>query len=120
VKSGRYRLRGGEWQLVDWETALPSRLQIHLPADSTEVLANARKTYNRFGQFFDAIQGIRQRVEREPIERQDLGRICFELGIPPDFDIAQISWKPDYDWFFYNQLAQKEPQTLSIPGRIHI
>jgi hypothetical protein len=107
VKSGRYRLRGGEWQFVDWETALPSSLQIHLPNDAKEVLANARKTYSRFGQFFDAIQRIRQRVEREPIERDDLGRICCELGIPPDFDIAQISWRPDYDSFFYNQLHKR-------------
>jgi hypothetical protein len=33
-----------------------------------------------------------------------LTRICSDLGIPSDFDIAQISWKPDYDPFFYNQL----------------
>jgi hypothetical protein len=55
VKSGRYRLRSGEWHLVNWERALPSRLKITLPADVEEVLANARKTYRRFGQFFDAL-----------------------------------------------------------------
>jgi hypothetical protein len=107
VKSGKYRLRDGEWHLVAWETALPSRLKISLPADTHQVLADARKTYGRFGQFFDAIQGIRDRLEREPIERQQLSRICSDLGIPPDFDIAQISWKPDYDSFFYNQLRKR-------------
>ena len=107
VKSGRYRLRDGEWNLVDWETALPSRLTISLPADAHEVVANARKTYSRFGQFFDAIQGIRERVEREPMELQELRRKCDELGIPPDFDIGQISWKPDYDPFFYDQLRKR-------------
>ena len=78
-----------------------------LPADAHEVLANARKTYSRFGQFFDAIQGIRERVEREPIERQELRRICNDLGVPSDFDIGQISWKPDYDPFFYDQLRKR-------------
>jgi hypothetical protein len=107
VKSGKYRLRDGEWHLVPWETALPSRLQINLPADAEGVLAHARKTYSRFGQFFDAIQTIRDRVEREPVERQELSRICNEVGIPADFDIAQISWKPDYDAFFYNQLRKR-------------
>jgi hypothetical protein len=107
VKSGKYRRRDDGWHLVAWETALPSRLQISLPADAQEVLANARKTYSRFGQFFDAIQGIRDRVEREPVERQELGRLCTEAGIPPDFDIAQISWKPDYDPFFYNQIRKR-------------
>jgi hypothetical protein len=47
VKSGKYRLRDGEWHLVAWETALPSRLKISLPADTDQVLADARKTYNR-------------------------------------------------------------------------
>ena len=107
VKSGKYRMRDGEWYLVDWETALPSRLKITLPADALEVVANARKTYSRFGQFFDAIQGIRERVEHEPIECQELRRKCDALGIPPDFDIGQISWKPDYDPFFYDQLRKR-------------
>ena len=107
IRSGKYRLHEGEWQLVNWETALPSRLQITTPADIQEVVANARKAYGRFGQFFDVIQGIRARVEREPVERQELRRICSDLGIPSDFDIAQISWKPDYDAFFYNQLCKR-------------
>jgi hypothetical protein len=107
VKSGKYRLRGGEWVLVDWETALPSRLKITLPGDTPEVLSNARKLHHRFGQFFDDIQQIRLRLEHEPLERQELDRVCDQLGIPPDFDIAQISWKPDYDWFYYDQLRKR-------------
>jgi hypothetical protein len=107
VKSGRYRLRSGEWHLVNWETALPSRVKITLPADVQEVLANARKTYHRFGQFFDAIEAIRLRLERQPLDRRELARICDELRIPPDFDIAQISWKADYDSFYYNQLSKR-------------
>ena len=107
VKNGQYRFRSGEWCLVDWETALPSRLRIILPGDTQEVLTNARKTYHRFGEFYDAIQKIRLRLEREPLERMALDRICGELGIPPDFDIAQISWKPDYDSFYYSQLLKR-------------
>jgi hypothetical protein len=107
VKSGRYCLRDGEWHLVERETALPSRLKISLPPDAHDVVANARKTYSRFGQFFDAIQGIRECVEREPIERRELRRICNDLGVPSDFDIGQISWKPDYDPFFYDQLRKR-------------
>lgn len=29
-----------------------------------------------------------------------------ELGVPGDFDVAQITWRPDYDPFFYRQLAK--------------
>jgi len=107
VKSGKYRLRDGEWHLVVWETALPSRLTISLPADTRQVLADAQKTYSRFGQFFDAIRGIRDRLEREPMEHRELSQIRSDLGMPPDFHIAQISWKSDYDSFFYNQLRKR-------------
>jgi hypothetical protein len=33
--------------------------------------------------------------------------LCDQAGIPSDFDITQISWKPDYDSFFYNQLRKR-------------
>ena len=66
-------------------------------------METARKTYHRFGQFSDALARIRGRIEREPMERRDLQRICWDLGIPGDFDIAQINWRPDYDHFFYRQ-----------------
>jgi hypothetical protein len=107
VKCGKYRLRNNEWHLVTWETALPSRIQISLPADLRNALDMARKTYTRFGQYFDSIQCLRARIEREPLEREDLQRLCNQAGIPSDFDIAQISWKPDYDSFFYNQLRKR-------------
>ena len=32
VQTGKYRKRSGEWDLVIWETALPSRLEVKLPA----------------------------------------------------------------------------------------
>ena len=67
----------------------------------------ARKTYHRFGQFSDALARIRERIEREPMERGDLQRICWGLGIPGDFDIAEINWRPDYDHFFYHQLCRR-------------
>jgi hypothetical protein len=107
VEAGKYHHRGGEWQLRKWETALPSRLQVKLPAHTAEEVETARKTYHRFGQFSDALGRIRERVEREPMERGDLQRICWELGIPGDFDIAQITWRPDYDAFFYRQLCRR-------------
>src|SRR6516164_2159835 len=113
VEAGKYRHRGGEGQLVKWETALPSRLTIKLPAGTAEQVETARKTYHRFGQFSDALARIREPIEREPMERRDLQRICWDLGIPGDFDIAAINWRPDYDHFFYRQLCRRA-QTLYL------
>jgi len=105
VEAGKYRRRCGEWQLVGWQAALPSRLSVKLPASTADQVETACRTYHRFGQFSDALDRIRERIEREPMEREDLRRICWEMGIPGDFDVARITWRPDYDQFFYQQLC---------------
>jgi hypothetical protein len=106
VRSGRYKKRGGEWKFVDWETGLPSRLSVKVPADFQEDVARARAMYCRFGQYSRALDQIRLCLEHKVIERKELERMCSELGIPGDFDITQISWRPDYDPFFYRELSR--------------
>jgi len=107
IRTGKYRRRHGEWYLVQWETALPSRIRVKPPADIAEQIETARGSYHRFGEFSDALSQIRERIESEPMEREQLRSLCWNLGIPGDFDIAQISWKPDYDHFFYRQLCRR-------------
>jgi curved DNA-binding protein CbpA len=107
VRSGRYQRRNGQWSLNKWETALPSRIHVKVPADIAEQIEAARRSYHRFGQFSEALCQIRARIEREPLEREQLRSLCWDLGIPGDFDIAQISWKPGYDAFFYQQLCRR-------------
>ncbi len=110
MQSGKYRRRGDEWQLIQWETALPSRIEVKLPADITDQIGKARNTHHRFGQFADAIECIRARIESAPVERTALQKMCDNLGIPGDFDVAQITWRPDYDAFFYRQLCRRARQ----------
>jgi hypothetical protein len=107
VRSGKYRKRRGEWELVTWETALPSRLEVKLPSDFQQQLEMARTTYHRFGQYSRALDQIRLRLEHRAVERAELEQMCSELRIPGDFDQAQISWRPDYDPFFYRQLSRR-------------
>ena len=107
VECGKYRLKDGEWHLVRWETALPSRLCVTAPSDVQKSLADARRLYQRFGQYHDAIEHVRTRLQREPLDQNELLELCHRLGIPPDFDIAQFCWKPDYDPYFYQQLKRR-------------
>jgi len=74
---------------------------VKVPANIAEQIEAARKSYHRFGQFSDGLGQIRARIEREPLEREQLRSLCWDLGMPGDFDVAQISWHPDYDAFFY-------------------
>ena len=107
VQSGKYRKRREEWELVTWETALPSRLQVKLPPEFHLQLESAKITYHRFGQYSRALDQLRLCLEHRAVERAELQRICSELRIPGDFDVAQISWRPDYDPFFYRQLSSR-------------
>jgi hypothetical protein len=107
VATGKYRFDSGDWSLITWHTALPSRTRVSLTADTRDHIRLAQATWHRFGVYSAALEQIRALLQREPIERRELDRLCAELGIPGDFDVAQISWKPDYDRFFYDQLRKR-------------
>jgi hypothetical protein len=107
VQTGKYRKRSGEWGFVIWETALPSRLDVKLPADFQQHLEMARTTYHRFGQYSQALDQIRLCLEHRAVEKTELERMCSELHLPGDFDVAQISWRADYDQFFYRELSRR-------------
>jgi hypothetical protein len=107
IQSGKYQYRADAWHLVNWETALPSRIEAALPANIVEQIAQARETHRRFGQFADALDQLRARIESNPIERADLQKMCVAAGVPGDFDVALINWKPEYEAFYYKQLCKR-------------
>jgi hypothetical protein len=107
VQCGKYRWRAGEWQLLKWQTAVPSRTEIALAPTITQEISEARKIHHRFGQFATVLDEIRARVEAVPIEKGDLEKFCAALGMPADFDVGLITWKPDYDAFYYRQLSRR-------------
>jgi hypothetical protein len=42
VETGKFRHRRGEWQLIKWETGLPSRIAVKVPANIAEQIETAR------------------------------------------------------------------------------
>ena len=107
VRTSKYQRRNGKWSLHEWETALRSRLHVKVPSNIAEQIEAARKSYHRIGQFSEALGQISARIERDPMKREQLRSLCWDLGMPGDFDVAQISCQPDYDGFFYQQLCRR-------------
>ena len=97
VKSGKYRRHGHQWQLVTWETALPSRLEVWLPADFQQQIEAAKRSDHRFGQYSAALDKVRAVIQHQPMEKAELERMLSALNVPGDFDVAPITWRPDYD-----------------------
>ena len=54
--------------------------------------------------------------EHKAIARKDLERICSELCIPNDFDIAQISWRPVLRPFLLSRAFAPRSTDLSLSG----
>jgi len=91
VQSGKYRKRREQWELVTWETALPSRLEVKLPSDFQQQIESAKTAYHRFGQYSRALDQIRLCLEHRAVERAELQRMCSEMRIPGDFDFVTAS-----------------------------
>jgi hypothetical protein len=41
------------------------------------------------------------------MERAEIERMFATMNVPGDFEVTQISWRPDYDSFFYQQLSSR-------------
>jgi len=107
VHTGHYRKRSGEWKLIECETALPSRTDLTIPDGLEEEILKARSAHTRFGQYWKQIDRLRAHVEEIPTERDELRRLCWNQRLPGDFDVAQITWRPDYDAYYHEQLNKR-------------
>ena len=69
LASGKYQHHGEAWHLVKREIAVPSHIAATLPVNITEQINEARQTHHRFGQFADALDRIRTRIESAPSKK---------------------------------------------------
>jgi hypothetical protein len=106
VAAGRYRKKGGSWELESSETALPSRIKVRVPGDLEQQAELARRQHQRFGRYAEVFEEIRAYLQEQPLEKADLQRLCDRARVPADFDVAQITWHPDYDLAYYRQLTR--------------
>jgi hypothetical protein len=72
VRAGKYRVKSGAWNLIQWESALPSRLEVKLPNNLQEQVESARRTYHRFGQYSQALDRIRRDLSANRLRRTNL------------------------------------------------
>lgn len=107
LQTGVYRMRDGEWNLVSWEKALPSRIRVMMPPDIDRQIEAARRKHHVFGQHADFFARLRARIEREPVVKSEVERLCGEAGIPAGFDAAEITREADYDVFYYGELLKR-------------
>jgi hypothetical protein len=111
IRTGRYRKIAGAWDYSDWYTALPSRTTAVLPDDLRADIGKAQKAYHRFGRFERDIEVLREKVQRQPMEAAEAKRLAWDRGLPGDFDVRLIIWKPEFEEFFYQKLKRHATST---------
>jgi hypothetical protein len=50
------------------------------------------------------------------MEKAEIERMLSAMKVPGDFDVAQISWRPDYDSFFYQQVSRRSRRIYLFRG----
>ncbi len=107
VHAGRYRLHQGEWRLVNWQAALPSRLQVTLPENLADDIEQAKAIHALLGEHAAVVERIRKQVESHPVEHTVIARWFDELAVSPRLKPQHVTWRPDYEPFYFDQLREK-------------
>jgi hypothetical protein len=103
-----------------FEFFLPSRTELTVPDGLEDEILKARTAHTRFGQYWKQIDRLRAHVEEIPTERDELRRLCWNQGLPGDFDVAQITWRPDYDAYYHEQLIKRLTHDVRVARRVHL
>jgi hypothetical protein len=107
VRTGRYRLRKGEWILHTWLTALPSRLRVTVPDGLTADIERAQAVHGLLGAHADVVEKIRREVERQPVEHVQIQEWFDRLGVSAHLRPQHVTWRPDYDAYYFEQLRKR-------------
>ncbi len=106
IRTGRFQKTADTWDYSDWYTALPSRTTALIPDDLRNDIEKARTAHHRFGRFRSDIEVLREKIRRQPMEAREAKRLCWDRGLPGDFDVRLVIWKPEFEEFYYEKLSR--------------
>ncbi len=107
VHAGKYRFLKGEWVLRKWQAALPSRLQVRLPANLTADIQQALAIHALLGEHADLVRHIRAECEKAPIEYKQVQAWFDEVQGSIHLKPQHVSWRPDYEPYYLEQLRKR-------------
>lgn len=107
VRAGKYRLRGGEWILRTWFTALPSRLRVTVPEGIATDVERAKAIHALLGQHADVVERIRGEVQEQPVEHVQIQDWFDQLGTSSHLRPQHVTWGPDYEPYYFEQLKRR-------------
>jgi hypothetical protein len=107
VRTGKYRLQKGEWILLTWYAALPSRLRVTMPDGIADDVHRARAIHALLGEHANVVERIRSEVQKQPVEHVQIQDWFDRLGASTYLKPQYVNWHPDYDPYYFEQLRQR-------------
>ena len=107
VHAGKYRFRKGEWILRQWFAALPSRIQVSLPADLAADVERAQAIHKLLGEHADLVTHVREELVKRPVEHTVIQNWFDQLAVSPYLRPHHITWLPDYEVYYFDQLRRR-------------
>jgi len=107
VRTGKYQLRKGEWILLTWYAALPSRLRVTMPDGIADDVHRARAIHALLGEHASVVERIRAEVQKQPVEYLQIQDWFNRLGASAHLKPQHVTWQPDYDLYYFEQLRQR-------------
>jgi hypothetical protein len=107
VRTGKYRLQKGEWILLTWYAALPSRLRVTMPDGIADDVHRARAIHTLLGEHASVVESIRAEVQKQPVEYVQIQDWFDRLGTSTHLKPQHVTWRPDYDPYYFEQLRRR-------------
>lgn len=107
VHAGKYRFRKGEWILRPWFAALPSRIQVSLPADLAGDVERAQAIHKLLGEHADLVTRVRAELVKQPVEHTVIQQWLDQLAVSPYLKPHHITWLPNYEAYYFDQLRRR-------------
>lgn len=107
VHAAKYGLRKGEWIVFTWYAALPSRLRVTLPDGIAADVERAKAIHALLGEQADVVEKIRAEIETQPVEHVQIHDWFNRLGVSTHLKPQHVTWQPDYDPYYFEQLRQR-------------
>ena len=107
VRAGKYRLRGGEWILRTWFTALPSRLRVTVPEGVAADVERAKAIHGLLGEHAEIVKSIRSEVQAQPVEHVQIQDWFDGLNASSHLRPQHVTWGADYEPYCFEQLRRR-------------
>src|SRR4029450_301042 len=91
----------------EWFAALPSRIQVSIPKDLAADVERAKAIHTLLGEHADLVARVRAELAKEPIEHTMIQRWFDQLAVSPQLKPQHITWMPDYDTYYFEQLRRR-------------